>query len=112
VAFDQELAERVHAALAAVPDLETRRMFGGITFMVGGHMACGVVGQELMLRLGREAAEQALREPHVRAMDFTGRPSRGAVFVSADGLRHSRDLKRWIDAAMAYVATLPRRRPN
>ena len=80
--------------------------------MVGGHMACGVVGQELMLRLGPKAAEQALREPHVRPMDFTGRPSRGAVFVGADGLRQSRDLKRWIDAAMAYVATLPPRRPH
>lgn len=85
-------------------------MFGGIAFMVRGHMACGVVGQELMLRLGPEAAEEALREPHVRPMDFTGRPSRGAVFVSADGLRDPRDLERWIDAATAFVATLPARR--
>jgi TfoX N-terminal domain len=112
VAFDQDLAERVRTALAGVPDLETRRMFGGITFMIGGHMACGVVGQELMLRLGPEAAERALREPHVRPMDFTGRPSRGAIFVGAGGLSNARDLERWLSAAMAFVATLPPRRSH
>ena len=112
MAFDQDLVERVRSALGGVPDLETRRMFGGITFMIGGHMACGVVGQELMLRLGPEAAEQALREPHVRPMDFTGRPSRGAIFVGASGLRNASDLERWISAAMAFVATLPPRRSH
>ncbi|HKA49827.1 MAG TPA: TfoX/Sxy family protein [Candidatus Dormibacteraeota bacterium] len=112
MAFDQDLAERVRSALGGVPDLETRRMFGGITFMIGGHMACGVVGQELMLRLGPEAAEQALRQPHVRPMDFTGRPSRGAIFVGASGLRNASDLERWISAAMAFVATLPPRRSH
>jgi len=109
VPFDQDLAERVRTALVGVPGVETRRMFGGITFMIGGQMACGVVGQELMLRLGSEAAEQALREPHVRPMDFTRRPSRGAIFVGADGLRDARDLERWVSAAMAFVATLPPR---
>jgi TfoX/Sxy family transcriptional regulator of competence genes len=110
VAFDQDLAERVRIALAGVSDLETRRMLGGIAFLIRGHMACGVVGQELMLRLGPEAAERALREPHVRPMDFTGRPSRGAVFVGSDGLRDPRDLERWIGAATAFVTTLPARR--
>jgi TfoX/Sxy family transcriptional regulator of competence genes len=110
MAFNQELAERARAALAAVPDLETRNMFGGIAFMVGGHMACGVVGDDLMVRLGPEAAERALRQPHVRVMDFTGRPSRGMVFVGAEGLRSSRDLDVWVNQAVAFVATLPARR--
>jgi TfoX/Sxy family transcriptional regulator of competence genes len=110
VAFDQVLAERVRAVLARGRAVDARRMFGGIAFMVGGHMVCGVVGQDLMLRLGSDAAAQALREPHVRPMDFTGRPTRGAVFVSAEGLREDRDLERWIGAAAAFVAMLPPRR--
>jgi TfoX/Sxy family transcriptional regulator of competence genes len=75
--YDQDLAHRVRIALAGAPDVDTRLMFGGIAFMVGGHMACGVIGQDLMLRLGPEATQRALREPNVRPMDFTGRPSGG-----------------------------------
>lgn len=112
MAYDQDLAERIRIALASAPDVDTRRMFGGITFMVGGHMACGVVGQDLMVRLGPEGTRQALREPHVRPMDFTGRPSAGMVYVSAEGVRDPSDLNRWIDAATAFVATLPPRRPR
>jgi TfoX/Sxy family transcriptional regulator of competence genes len=110
MAFNPELAGRVHAALAAVPDLDTQKMFGGIAFMVGGHMACGVIGDDLMLRLGPEATERALRQPHVRPMDFTGRPSRGMVFIGAEGLRSSHELDLWVNQALAFVATLPARR--
>jgi len=109
MALDRVLAERVRAALAAVGDLDERRMFGGIAFMVGGHMACGVVGTDLMVRLGPEAAERALRQPHVRPMDFTGRPSRGMVFVDTEGVRSEADLARWVAAATAFVTTLPAR---
>jgi len=112
VAYDQDLAQRVRIALATAPDVDTRLMFGGIAFMVGGHMACGVIRQDLMVRLGPEATRQALREPHVRPMDFTGRPSAGMVYVGADGVRDPSDLKRWIDAATAFVATLPSRRSS
>jgi len=107
VAFDETLAERIRLALADVPDLHERRMFGGIAFMVSGHMACGVAGDDLMLRLGPEGAERALDQPHVRRMDFTGRPMRSMVFVSPDALRDDRDLERWLRAATAFVATLP-----
>jgi TfoX/Sxy family transcriptional regulator of competence genes len=110
VAYDQDLAHRVRIALTGAPDVDTRLMFGGIAFMVGGHMACGVIGQDLMLRLGPEATQRALREPNVRPMDFTGRPSGGMVYIGADGIRDPSDLKRWIGAATAFVATLPSRR--
>src|SRR2546421_12319460 len=65
--------------------------------------------QDLMLRLGSEATQRALREPHVRPMDFTGRPSGGMVYIGAAGVRDPSDLKRWIGAAAAFVATLPPR---
>lgn len=107
MAYDEKLAERVRTVLADRADLDERRMFGGLAFMLGGHMACGVLGDELMIRLGPDGAERALRAKHTRPMDFTGRPMKGMVYVSADGLRTRRQLERWVGAATEFVATLP-----
>lgn len=76
--YDHDLADRVRAALADRGDAAERAMFGGLTFMVGGHMCCGVTGDDLMVRLEPAAAEAALAEPGVRPMDFTGRPLKGS----------------------------------
>jgi TfoX/Sxy family transcriptional regulator of competence genes len=81
VAYDERLAARVRALLAGRSDVTERRMFGGPTFMVGGHMCCGVDGDELIVRLDSGREEEALARPHARPMDFTGRPMRGFVTV-------------------------------
>jgi TfoX/Sxy family transcriptional regulator of competence genes len=107
VAFDETLAERVREALAGEPDVEERLMFGGIAFMASGHMACGVLGGDLVLRLGPDGSERALEQPHVRPMDFTGRRMRSMVVVGAEAVRGEDDLRRWVMAATAFVATLP-----
>ncbi len=88
------------------PGVSERKMFGGLAFMVDGHMACGIAGDDLMLRLGAEGAESALRKPHVRPMDFTGRPMTGMVFVEKAGLNGA-SLKRWVTAATSFARTLP-----
>ena len=90
-----------------VLDVREQQMFGGIAFLVSGHMACGVVGDELMLRLGEEAADAALDQTNVRPMDFTGRPMRTMVFVQPAGLQTDETLADWIARALAYVQTLP-----
>lgn len=82
-------------------------MFGGIAFMVAGNMACGVIGEDLMVRLGPEDAERALAEPHVRPMDFTGRPMKTTVYVDAEGTASEADLGGWVDAGADYAASLP-----
>lgn len=110
MAFDEVLAERVRVALADAPELHERKMFGGIAFMVSGHMACGVIGDELVVRLGEEGVERALHLPHVRPMDFTGRPMRSMVFVGPEAVRDEPELARWVRDATAFVATLPPRR--
>ena len=107
MAFDQRLAERVSGVLEDVPDVREQQMFGGIAFIVGGHMACGIVGDELMLRLGEEGADAALDQPHVRPMDFTGRPMSTMVFVQPAGIETDGELAGWIARALAYVQTLP-----
>jgi hypothetical protein len=81
-------------------------MFGGLAFMLGGHMFCGVVKDTLMARLGTDVAEQALDEPYVRPMDFTGRPMKGMVFVEPGGLAGD-SLARWVNAASEYARSLP-----
>ena len=107
MAFDEQLAERIRAVLDERPDLDERRMFGGIAFLLSGHMACGVVGTDLMLRLGRSGAESALAEPHVRPMDFTGRPSSTMVFVEPAGTASDQALAAWLRRAAEHVRALP-----
>ena len=109
MAYDETLADRIRDAVEHRDGVSERKMFGGLAFMLEGHMFCGVVGDELMLRLGREQAEAALSRPHVRPMDFTGRPMAGMVFVAGEGLRGPA-LRRWLDKAAAFVGTLPPKR--
>jgi len=106
VAYDEELADRVRVVLADEPGLTERKMFGGLAFMIGGNMACGIVQDELMLRLGAEGADAALDEPHVREMDFTGRPMTGMVYVERAGLDDA-GLRRWVERAAAFARSLP-----
>lgn len=109
MSYDEHLAARVRGALDERDDVVERKMFGGLAFMVAGHMCCGVTGHDLVLRLGADRADAALGEPHTRPMDFTGRPMKGFVYVSPAGLGTAAELRRWIDRATAFVATLPQK---
>jgi TfoX/Sxy family transcriptional regulator of competence genes len=109
MAYDEALADRVLEVLSsrAGADITERHMFGGLAFMVRGHMCCGIVDRELMVRVGPDAYAEALAQPHARPMDFTRRPLTGFVYVSPDGLRSKRAIARWIDRALAYGRRLP-----
>ena len=106
MAYDEALADRVRAVLAEEDGLSERKMFGGLAFMLHGNMACGIVKDELMLRLGPEGADSALDRPHVRQMDFTGRPMTGMVFVAPAGLEGDA-LGDWVVQAVGYARALP-----
>ena len=106
MAYDEDLADRVRAVLPPAEAVTERQMFGGLAFMLGGHMFCGVVRDTLMIRLGPDGADRALKRPHVRPMDFTGRPMKGMVFVEPAGLRDAA-LQEWVAAAAAFARTLP-----
>ena len=107
MAFDETLADRVRDVLAPRADLSERKMFGGIAFMIGGNMAVGVIGDDLMVRLDPADAEQALEEAHTRPMDFTGRPMKGMIFVESAGTDADDDLAAWVDAGADFAASLP-----
>jgi TfoX/Sxy family transcriptional regulator of competence genes len=105
--YDEGVAQRVREALADERGLTERRMFGGIAFMLRGNMCCGVVGEELMLRVGPDAYDEALAERHARPMDFTGRPMRGLVYVAGPGFESDADLAGWVGRAAHFARSLP-----
>lgn len=86
-------------------------MFGGVCFMVRGHMCCGVTGSSLMVRLAPDEADALADHPYVRPMDFTGRPMRGFLFVDADGLTTPSALRAWVERTIRFAATKPIKRP-
>ena len=107
MAYDEDLAERVRDAISFRDAVSEREMFGGITFMVGGNMACGVIADELIVRLGAEEAERALADDGVRVFDFTGRPMRNWVVVERRHLEGDDELAEWVDAGAAFASSLP-----
>jgi TfoX/Sxy family transcriptional regulator of competence genes len=111
VAFDEALADRVRDVLAARPELSERRMFGGIAFMLAGNMCCGVIDENLLVRLGDDAPA-ALSEPHTRPMDFTGKPMRTTIYVEPEGTAADADLAKWVEAGADFAASLPPKQPK
>src|SRR5215472_12181000 len=110
MAYDEDLAGRVREVMPADGEVTERRMFGGLAFLFGGHMFVGVVGSELMVRIGSEAAQRALERDHVREMDFTGRSMKNMVFVQPAGLQGPA-LEQWVTAAADYARTLAPKQP-
>jgi len=107
MAFDEALAARIRSAFDGEPDLTERKMFGGLAFMVSGNMACGVTGDEIMVRVGPDNHEDALSRPHARPMDFTGRPMRGLVYVARSGFKSDQDLAAWVESGASFARNLP-----
>jgi TfoX/Sxy family transcriptional regulator of competence genes len=105
--YDEKLAERTRAVLDARDDVVEKKMFGGLAFLVHGHMCVGIVDRELMVRVGPDAYESALAEAHARPMDFTGKPLRGMVYVGTSGLRTEAGLRAWVDRGLRFVSALP-----
>jgi len=111
MAYDEDLAGRVREVVPIDAEVTERKMFGGLAFLIDGHMFVGIMGSELMVRLGSETAQRALELDHVREMDFTGRPMKNMIFVQPAGLQDP-ELKRWVTAAADYARTLDPKQPR
>lgn len=107
MAYDEGLAERIRAALDGTAEVSERKMFGGLAFMVDNNMACGVLDDELMVRVGPDGYDHALARPGAREMDFTGRPMTGMVMVSGDAIAEDDDLAGWVERGAAFAGSLP-----
>jgi len=109
MAFDETLAERIRQSLARRKHVEEKKMFGCICFLINGNALAGVWRDRLIARLGPDEGEAALREPHVRAFDITGKPMRNWVAVEPEGVEDGDQLKAWIGRATKFVRTLPKK---
>jgi TfoX/Sxy family transcriptional regulator of competence genes len=107
MAYDEGLAQRVRESLQNEKDVEEKKMFGGLCFMVSHHMCCGILEDKLMARVGAENYEKLLKKEHSRPMDFTGKPMKGIIYVEPGGLTSDKDLKEWIEVCLDFISTLP-----
>lgn len=107
MAYDQALADDIRMRIGGRADVTEKEMFGGIAFMIGGNMAVGVTGDELMVRVGKDAHDEALSRPGTRLFDMTGRPMKGWIVVSPEGLRTESELDGWIEEGIAHAESLP-----
>jgi TfoX/Sxy family transcriptional regulator of competence genes len=106
MAYDEGLAHRIRDVWADRHDVEEKKMFGGLCFLVRGNMAAGIVRDELMLRVGPDGYQDALEQPHAREMTFTGKPLRGMIYVGTAGFEEDEDLHGWLARSLTFNATL------
>ena len=107
MAYDERLAGRIRGQMASVQGFVEKRMFGGIGFLIHGNMACGINGENLIIRVGAEQYQAALAEPHVRPFDMTGRPMTGWVVIAPEGCTTEADLRSWVQRGIAVAQSLP-----
>ena len=110
MAYDEVLAGRITTLLKRRRGITRKKMFGGLCFLMDGKMVCGVERNRLVVRVGPARYEALLKQPHVKPMDFTGRPLRGFVYVLPQGLQSRAALKMWIDRGLRYAKSVPAKR--
>lgn len=107
MAYNEQLAGRIDDLVGSHAGMIPKKMFGGIAYMLNGNMCCGIVGDDLMVRVGADAFDKALAEPYTRPMDFTGRPMKGMVYVGAEGISSDDELAAWVERGIAFAESLP-----
>ena len=100
MAYDAGLAERIRSILSGAAEFSEKKMFGGLAFMIDGQMRCGVLKTDLVLRLTPESVAEALHQPHTRPMDFTGKPMKSMIYISAAGTDSDQALEDWVMGAV------------
>ena len=107
MAYDEGLAQRIRELLAKQAGVSEKRMFGGLAFLLKGNMCVGIVKDDLMIRVGPDVYQRLVRHPHARKMDFTGKPMKGFVYVSPEGVESEEGLRLWVGHGLAYASSLP-----
>ena len=106
MAFDEKLANRIRKIIKGKRGFSEKKMFGGLAFMFKDKMCFGVLGDDLVARVGSENYDKALAKSNVRPMDFTGRPMKGYVYVSPSGLKSKKALNSWLDLCVHFTSSL------
>ena len=107
MAYDEGLAHRVRAAMVGQPGLVEKKMFGGLALLLDGNMACGVMGDDVLIRIDPASHDRVLAEPGTREFAMTSRPAKGWILVGPDATGTDEDLRRWVDRGVGYARSLP-----
>jgi TfoX/Sxy family transcriptional regulator of competence genes len=107
MAYDEGLAQRVREALVRQPGLSEKKMFGGVSFLLNGNMACGVIKDELIVRVGPEQYAEAVAQRHTRPFDIAGRMMTGWIMVAAAGSQSNDALHAWLEQGLIFARSLP-----
>jgi len=107
MAYDQALAARVRKSLKGKRNFTEREQFGGVGFLLKGNVACGVIKDALLVRVGPQKHEDAMGLPGAGVFSLTGKPSKGWILVDAAALKSDASLNQWIELALAFVKGLP-----
>jgi len=110
VAYDEDLADRVREHLGPVKAVTEREMFGGISFMIGGNLCCGVLGADLIVRIDPTLHHDALTRPNVSEFSMGGRTSKGMIRVSPAGVADEGELALWLRLGIAHATAFPPRK--
>ncbi len=102
MAYNEQLANRVRERLAELPDVEEKKMMGGLVFMVNDKMCVGIMKNELMCRVDAGFHEKAVEMNGCRTMDFTKRPMTGYVMVDETGMKTNKEFDFWINLALEF----------
>ena len=101
--YDEKLANRIQNIIQRRKGFTQKKMFGGISFLINGKMCCGVIKNDLVVRVNPGSYEKLITEKHVRPMDFTGRPMKGFVYVGPNGCKSTKMIARWVNLSVNYV---------
>ncbi len=107
MAYDEGLSQRIREILDNQSGVVEKKMFGGLAFMINGHMSVGVLKTDLMVRVGPDNYERALGQPHARPMDFTGKPLKGFVYVDEKGYESDEGLNQWVQQGVDLALSMP-----
>jgi TfoX/Sxy family transcriptional regulator of competence genes len=107
MAYDQVLAGRARSILTGVTGMEEKKMFGGVGFLVHGNMACGVHGNDLIVRVGPDRYTEAMEQLHTKVFDMTGKPMTGWILVTPSGVASDAELEKWVNQSLEFAKTLP-----
>ena len=107
--YDHTLEDRIDLLSVNWPGFSKKKMFGGLGYLLRGNMAFGILKAQLVVRCGPERHVVCLARPGVCEFDVTGRPMRGWIMVSDDGLDNDNNLLDWLEAGRDFAAGLPSR---
>lgn len=110
MAYDEKLAERIRKTIGKNKHVAEKNMFGGLSFLYKKKMFCGVLKNDLVIKMSHEQWEDALKKPNVRPMDFTGKPMKGFVYVNPKGCKSDKYLKKWIELSYKYAESVNKKK--